>query len=118
MLQPIRAVDIICQSAVGLMLTTSPTPTLARDKALEGILPTLKDKYNVWSRGRFGSWKYECGNQDHSVSHHLLMQFDPTDVQFMLGVEADDNALFGTPEMTLNETDWVNTRRNNERRYL
>lgn len=37
--------------------------------------------------------------------------------QFMLGVEAVDNALFGAPEMTLNETDWVNGRRNTERRF-
>lgn len=36
--------------------------------------------------------------------------------QFMLGVEAVDNVLFGAPEMTLNDTDWVNTRRNTERR--
>jgi hypothetical protein len=48
-----------------------PTPTLGRDKALEGILPWLKEK-DVWSRGRFGSWKYECGNQDHSVSSFRL----------------------------------------------
>ena len=34
----------------------------------------------------------------------------------MLGVEAVDNALFGTPEMTLNDTDWVNGRNNAERR--
>jgi hypothetical protein len=34
----------------------------------------------------------------------------------MLGVEAVDNALFGVPEMTLNETDWVNGRKNSERR--
>ncbi|WVF67720.1 hypothetical protein IAT40_002479 [Kwoniella sp. CBS 6097] len=78
-----------------------PTPSLGRDAALASILPTLRDEYNIRSRGRFGSWKYECGNQDHS---------------FMLGVEAVDNALFGTPEMTLHETDWVNGRPNVERR--
>lgn len=77
-----------------------PTPSLSRDAALEQILPRLKEE-GIWSRGRFGSWKYECGNQDHS---------------FMLGVEAVDNVLFGAPEMTLNDTDWVNTRRNTERR--
>ncbi|WWC90331.1 uncharacterized protein L201_005264 [Kwoniella dendrophila CBS 6074] len=80
-----------------------PTPSLGRDQAISQILPTLKDEFNIRSRGRFGSWKYECGNQDHS---------------FMLGVEAVDNALFGTPEMTLHETDWVNGRRNLERRLL
>ncbi|WWD19391.1 hypothetical protein CI109_103851 [Kwoniella shandongensis] len=78
-----------------------PTPSLGRDAALEQILPVLKDKFGIHSRGRFGSWRYEAGNQDHS---------------FMLGVEAVDNALFGTPEMTLFETDWVNGRRNTERR--
>jgi hypothetical protein len=36
----------------------------------------------------------------------------------MLGVEAVDNVLFGTPEMTLNETDWVNGRKNVERRLF
>lgn len=36
--------------------------------------------------------------------------------QFMLGVEAVDNIVFGAPEMTLNETDWVNRRKNTERR--
>lgn len=78
-----------------------PTPSLGRDAALERILPPLQDNFGIWSRGRFGSWKYECGNQDHSL---------------MLGVEAVDACLFGTPEMTLNETDWVNGRRNAERR--
>jgi hypothetical protein len=34
----------------------------------------------------------------------------------MLGVEAVDSALYGSPEMTLNEPDWVNGRRNAERR--
>lgn len=78
-----------------------PTPSLGRDAALDKVLPRLKDEFGIWSRGRFGSWKYECGNQDHS---------------FMLGVEAVDSALFGALEATLNETDWVNGRRNTERR--
>ncbi|KAK8854474.1 hypothetical protein IAR55_003212 [Kwoniella newhampshirensis] len=78
-----------------------PTPTLGRDAAVDQILPVLKATFGIHSRGRFGSWRYEAGNQDHS---------------FMLGVEAVDNALFGTPEMTLFETDWVNGRRNTERR--
>lgn len=34
----------------------------------------------------------------------------------MIGVEAVDGILLGTPEMTLNEPDWVNGRRNVERR--
>ena len=65
-----------------------------------------------------------AGNQDHSVSltqsplhssrlHLADARHTP---QFMLGVEAVDSAIFGTPEMTLNETDWVNGRQNLERR--
>lgn len=34
----------------------------------------------------------------------------------MLGVEAVDKALFGSPEMTLESPDFVNGRRNVERR--
>ena len=78
-----------------------PTPSLERDSALQEMLPTLLDRFGILSRGRFGSWKYEVGNQDHS---------------FMLGVEAVDRALFGSPEMTLDAPDYVNRRRNTERR--
>jgi hypothetical protein len=34
----------------------------------------------------------------------------------MIGAEAADNVLFGAPELTLMEPDWVNGRRNTERR--
>lgn len=78
-----------------------PTPSLGRDAALASILPVLEMKYDILSRGRFGSWKYEVGNQDHS---------------FMLGVEATDKALYGSPEVTLESPDFVNGRRNLERR--
>ena len=37
--------------ADGFTLVDSPTPTLGRDAALERILPALKDRYDVWSRG-------------------------------------------------------------------
>ena len=57
-----------------------PTPHLKRDAAVAEALPWLRE-HNIWSRGRFGSWKYEVGNQDHSL---------------MLGVECADNVLFGT----------------------
>jgi hypothetical protein len=52
---------------------------LERDGALKQLLPKLQDM-GIYSRGRFGSWKYEVGNQDHS---------------FMLGVEAVNNILHG-----------------------
>jgi len=76
-----------------------PTPTLERDDALKKLLPKLQAK-GIYSRGRFGSWKYEVGNQDHS---------------FMLGVEAVDNILHGATELTLNYPDFVNSRANVER---
>merc|ERR1712230_332131 len=67
-----------------------PTPSLVRDGQLKTLLPELRDKYSIWSRGRFGSYKYEVANQDHS---------------FMVGVEAVDNVLIGAPEMTLDSPD-------------
>ncbi|KAI5300278.1 AMP deaminase [Ascosphaera pollenicola] len=78
-----------------------PTPSLERDGALAGLLPRLRDEFAIWSRGRFGSWKYEVGNQDHS---------------FMLGVEAADSCVSGGVEITLENPNWVNGRRNAERR--
>lgn len=69
-----------------------PTPSLEREGALKQILPHLKD-HSIWSRGRFGSWRYEVANQDHS---------------FMIGVEAIDNIVHGIPELTLNFPDLVN----------
>lgn len=79
-----------------------PTPTLEREGALTQILPKLQEK-GIWSRGRFGSWRYEVGNQDHS---------------FMLGVEAVDNIVNGAVELTLNYPDFVNGRQNTERRLV
>lgn len=43
-----------------------PIPTLERDKALSTIQPCLEEK-DIFSRGRFGAWKYELGNMDHSI---------------------------------------------------
>jgi len=62
-----------------------PTPSLERDGVLAEALPWLQ-KQDIWSRGRFGSYKYEVANQDHSL---------------MIGVEAADNILFGTKEFTM-----------------
>jgi UDP-galactopyranose mutase len=43
-----------------------PVPTLRRDSALEVIQPWLAER-GIFSRGRFGSWRYEIGNMDHAV---------------------------------------------------
>ncbi|KIW83727.1 hypothetical protein Z517_02973 [Fonsecaea pedrosoi CBS 271.37] len=79
-----------------------PTPTLEREGVLKQMLPALLEK-GIYSRGRFGSWRYEVGNQDHS---------------FMLGVEAADNIINGAVELTLNYPDFVNGRQNTERRLV
>src|SRR5579871_6579793 len=61
-----------------------PTPTLGRDAALNAIHPEL-EKLDIYSRGRFGGWKYEISNQDHSL---------------MQGVELIDKLIHGVPEVT------------------
>ena len=43
-----------------------PVPTLERDTALSLIQPWLMS-HEIFSRGRFGSWRYEMGNMDHAV---------------------------------------------------
>lgn len=62
-----------------------PVPTLLRDRALQIIQPYLEER-GVYSRGRFGAWKYEVGNMDHS---------------FMQGVEAVERILNDDSEPTL-----------------
>jgi protoporphyrinogen oxidase len=46
---------------------TYPTPSLERDGALKVLHPWLESK-DIYSRGRFGAWRYEVGNMDHSVA--------------------------------------------------
>jgi protoporphyrinogen oxidase len=79
-----------------------PVPTLDRDPWLDRIEPVLRSM-NILSRGRFGAWKYEVGNMDHS---------------FMQGVEAVNHILLGTPETTLRFPDVVNGQRPSSRRSL
>ena len=43
-----------------------PIPFLGRDDAIKNIQLFLSER-NIYSRGRFGGWKYEVGNMDHSV---------------------------------------------------
>jgi protoporphyrinogen oxidase len=43
-----------------------PIPTLDRDAALAVIQPWLME-HDIYSRGRFGSWRYEIGNMDHAA---------------------------------------------------
>lgn len=46
---------------------TYPIPGLQRDAALGAIHPFLESR-DIYSRGRFGAWRYEVGNMDHSVA--------------------------------------------------
>lgn len=69
-----------------------PTPSLQRDEALK-ILPIL-ESMGIFSRGRFGAWKYEVSNQDHT---------------FMQGVEAVDKILLNKEEVTMWHPEEVNT---------
>jgi protoporphyrinogen oxidase len=76
-----------------------PTPWLGRDAVLEPIDTRLRG-LGIFSRGRFGAWKYEVSNQDHS---------------FMQGVEAVDHVLLGTEETTYLRPSFVNASKQPER---
>jgi len=43
-----------------------PLPSIDRDDVLNILQPFFEDN-SIYSRGRFGAWKYEVGNMDHSV---------------------------------------------------
>ena len=70
-----------------------PIPNHERDNTLHVLLRALESK-QIFSRGRFGAWKYEVGNMDHS---------------YMQGVEVVDKILLGSDEITLWNPDRVNS---------
>ena len=76
-----------------------PVPSISREMILEKVQPWLESK-GIYSRGRFGGWRYEVANQDHS---------------FMQGVEISDRLLRGIPEETYVDANLVNSRRNTGR---
>jgi len=59
-----------------------PVPTRGRDAALAVIQPWLM-AHGIYARGRFGAWRYELGNMDHSVK---------------MGVDVARLLVTGTPE--------------------
>jgi protoporphyrinogen oxidase len=73
-----------------------PVPGVDRDRALNDLIPHF-EQYDILTRGRFGAWKYEVSNQDHS---------------FMQGVEAAERIVNGTPEVTVFDAEYVNGRKN------
>jgi protoporphyrinogen oxidase len=72
-----------------------PTPGARRDEVLAEVVPFL-EQHDVLSRGRFGMWRYEVSNQDHS---------------FMQGVEAVERIVNGRVEFTAFDPDYVNSRK-------
>ena len=62
-----------------------PTPTVERDSILARAIPQLEN-LEIYSRGRFGMWKYEVSNTDHSL---------------MQGVELIDRLILGQHETTI-----------------
>ncbi|MFZ5437619.1 MAG: protoporphyrinogen/coproporphyrinogen oxidase [Patescibacteria group bacterium] len=72
-----------------------PTPTISRNKVIDKILKNLL-KEKIYSRGRFGAWKYEVSNMDHT---------------FMQGVEAVDHILHQKPEITVWQPNKVNQKK-------
>lgn len=72
-----------------------PTPGLHRDEALQEIIPFFESQ-DVYSRGRFGLWKYEVSNQDHS---------------FMQGVEVVERLVNGRQEITAFDPNHANSKK-------
>ena len=69
-----------------------PTPTLARETYLNSTIKAL-EQFQIYSRGRFGAWKYEVSNMDHS---------------FMQGVEVVERLVQQKPERTVWHPNEVN----------
>ncbi len=62
-----------------------PTPSVERDEILSEVIPWLEAR-DIFSRGRFGMWKYEVSNTDHTL---------------MQGVECVNRLLLNEPETTI-----------------
>ena len=62
-----------------------PTPSVERDAILAQVIPYL-EQHDIYSRGRFGMWKYEVSNTDHTL---------------MQGVELVNRLLLDEPETTI-----------------
>ena len=64
-----------------------PVPSLTRDAALAALVPWYESR-SIYPRGRFGAWRYEVSNMDHS---------------YQMGREVADRILENKPESVLSE---------------
>lgn len=74
--------DAVVSTEVIEVRRSYPVPTLDRDENLKLILEFF-EAHDILSRGRFGGWRYEIGNTDHS---------------FMQGKEAIDRLVLDESE--------------------
>ncbi len=74
-----------------------PVPFLNRNATVDPAREAF-EKLGIYSRGRFGAWKYEVSNQDHS---------------FMQGVEVVEHLVNGHAEQTLFNAGRINARLDN-----
>ncbi len=96
----IRPTDQVLSRCHRFLRHGYPTPSLDRDEILASVRPRLED-LRIFSRGRFGAWKYEVSNQDHS---------------FAQGYECVNRLIRGgsdEDEPTLNDPNRVNAHRDN-----
>src|SRR5215218_6181438 len=75
----------VCDTWVYDAKYSYPTPSVERDGILSEVIPYL-ERHDIYSRGRFGMWKYEVSNTDHTL---------------MQGVELVNRLLLGEPEQTI-----------------
>ncbi len=84
LLEPGERADI-CNTWVYRAEYAYPTPSVDRDEILSDLVPWLEAR-EIYSRGRFGMWKYEVANTDHTL---------------MQGVELVNRLLLGEAETTI-----------------
>jgi protoporphyrinogen oxidase len=75
----------ICDTWVHRAEYAYPTPSVDRDAILSDLVPWLEER-GLYPRGRFGMWKYEVANTDHTL---------------MQGVELVNRLALGEPETTI-----------------
>jgi len=96
----LKPTDVIVSKWHKRLAKGYPTPFTGRNDLLKQVQPLLEAK-GIYSRGRFGGWKYEVANQDHSM---------------MQGVEAVEQILGQGKEITYHAPGVVNATKETTRR--